>query len=123
MISGPNKLSVRKNEEHGNGYDDDDDDADDDDDDSYLGSKQKIAKLGKSKEYSEEHDNGMMMPTMMKMMTMMMMMTCVPNNKYPSWAKAKKTVKNMTPNPATSPAHRARVLQMMIMIIMTLPFK
>ena len=60
----------------------------------------------------------MMMVMMIPTMTMMMMITCVPNNKYPSWAKAKKTVKNMTPNPATSPAHRARVLKMMMKMIM-----
>ena len=65
------------------------------------------------------------MMMVMMMPTMMMMITCVPNNKYPSWAKAKNTVKNMTPNPATSPAHRARVLKMMmkmIIMIKTLQF-
>ena len=52
------------------------------------------------------------------MMTMLMKITWVPNNKQPSWAKAKKTVKNMTPNPATSPAQRARVLKMTMKMMM-----
>lgn len=32
-------------------------------------------------------------------------LTCVPNRRYPSWAKAKKTMKNMMANPAISMAH------------------
>ena len=44
--------------------------------------------------------------------------TWEPKIMYPSWAKAKKTMKNMTAKPATSPAHLPRVLASWVIVLL-----
>ncbi len=49
-------------------------------------------------------------------------LTWVPKMRYPSWAKAKKTMKNITAKPARSLAHRARVELNWVIVLLKLMY-